>query len=388
MPKSVTNIGDNAFAGNQITSVSLDDNLKTIGTNAFANNQIMGTLTIPDSVTSIGEMAFFDNKITELKLGTGLSGYSIANKAFAHNDIDQVINNSKDDSVDYLGGQQTYVNVTAPSTGNLIQNVRALIDQAVGVTLSNTLTFVDSNGRQWLYDADTDTLTDPYGDVTAEPVEFRFISTGNGSYGTTQLIIHPEVSAPITPADPGSGTSTPGEPGNDNNTGTAIPSGPSNDNNDETPSTGEANTSVPTPVPGDSAHEQPNLTTDSGSAISTPSQTTGLVVQTANAHGIAGTQTDRTDEAHATPEALQDTQTGQAASGVQQDASSGQVAEQTAETLQLMTKSAPNNSQTNSSAANLPQTNEAASAKATLIGGLLLSILSWFGLARRKHEQD
>ncbi|WP_054655611.1 hypothetical protein [Secundilactobacillus silagei] len=67
---------------------------------------------------------FFDNKISALTLGKGLSGKSIANAAFAQNEINKVINHSKDDSLNYLGGQQAWVNITAQATSTQIQNVR------------------------------------------------------------------------------------------------------------------------------------------------------------------------------------------------------------------------------------------------------------------------
>ena len=106
IPETVTNIGNEAFANNYITGLTLDSNLQTIGTSAFANNQITGMLTIPDSVTSIGQTAFLIIKLSTLTLGKGLSGKSIANAAFAQNEINKVINHSKVDSLNYLGGQQ------------------------------------------------------------------------------------------------------------------------------------------------------------------------------------------------------------------------------------------------------------------------------------------
>ncbi|WP_054655607.1 LPXTG cell wall anchor domain-containing protein [Secundilactobacillus silagei] len=69
-----------------------------------------------------------------------------------------------------------------------------------------------------------------------------------------------------------------------------------------------------------------------------------------------------------------------------QTVSNGRVAEKAA--TMVTTKVDPTNHQMNLATTKLPQTNEAAPAKSTLIGGLLLSILGWFGFARRKHEKD
>ena len=71
-------IGENAFAHNDIESITLPEGLTEIGNSAFAYNRFTGSLVIPDSVTSIGDNAFFvssDNKnqtLTELTLGKSL----------------------------------------------------------------------------------------------------------------------------------------------------------------------------------------------------------------------------------------------------------------------------------------------------------------------------
>lgn len=71
-------IGENAFAHNDIESITLPEGLTEIGNSAFAYNRFTGSLVIPDSVTSIGDNAFFvssDNKnqtLTELTLGKNL----------------------------------------------------------------------------------------------------------------------------------------------------------------------------------------------------------------------------------------------------------------------------------------------------------------------------
>ncbi len=163
-----------------------------------------------------------------------------------------------------------------------------LIDQAVGIQLSKAdqLTFVDWDGHQWLYDAQTDTLTAPSGSITSNPIEFRFSSSGDSSYGTTHLVMNLVDST---------GTPIPNGPGN---TGTTTPNGSDNGSGSGTPTTGDSNTSVPTPVSGDSQPNtatdtgnvvpaQPTLTTDNGSAIPTPPRATDPVVRTMVDQGTA-----------------------------------------------------------------------------------------------------
>ena len=58
IPNSVTGIGVGAFAGTPLTSVTIPNGVTGIGNDAFFVCSSLTNVTIPDSVTSIGEMAF------------------------------------------------------------------------------------------------------------------------------------------------------------------------------------------------------------------------------------------------------------------------------------------------------------------------------------------
>jgi len=78
----VISIGNSAFDNSQLTSVTIPNSVTNIGQRAFAGNQLT-SVTIPDSVTSIGSSAFTDNQLTLVTLGTGVT--SIGMQAFSNN---------------------------------------------------------------------------------------------------------------------------------------------------------------------------------------------------------------------------------------------------------------------------------------------------------------
>ena len=60
IPDSVTSIGDSAFWGCDLQSVTIPDSVTSIGDSAFFDCSSLQSVTIPNSVTSIGDSAFFD----------------------------------------------------------------------------------------------------------------------------------------------------------------------------------------------------------------------------------------------------------------------------------------------------------------------------------------
>ncbi len=58
LPDSVTVLEDGAFAGTEITEITLPANLQYIGENCFANCKQLRSVVIPDSVTVLGNSAF------------------------------------------------------------------------------------------------------------------------------------------------------------------------------------------------------------------------------------------------------------------------------------------------------------------------------------------
>jgi hypothetical protein len=84
IPDTVISIGEGAFNNNSISSLTLGSNVEIIGNWAFRHNSLT-SLTIPNSVTSISIYAFGNNNITNLSLGSSIE--IIGDSAFSENDI-------------------------------------------------------------------------------------------------------------------------------------------------------------------------------------------------------------------------------------------------------------------------------------------------------------
>lgn len=126
IPAAVQSIGNQAFAGNQITGVTFDDALKTIGTSAFAYNKITNTVTIPKGVTSVGIQAFVGNLIKEVDL---LGSSSIGADAFTQNNITKISSPS----------------AQLPTSGAVGQVATIVADQAT-VSIGDLFS-IDTNGK-------------------------------------------------------------------------------------------------------------------------------------------------------------------------------------------------------------------------------------------------
>jgi len=107
IPNGVTTIGENAFFGVTINSITLPDTLRTIEGGAFTNTTVLSrVITLPDSVDYIGRRAFYYAKVDTVNLPAGITSIlsetfyassiidmtipssvtSIGNSAFADND--------------------------------------------------------------------------------------------------------------------------------------------------------------------------------------------------------------------------------------------------------------------------------------------------------------
>ncbi|UOY06364.1 leucine-rich repeat protein [Muricauda sp. SCSIO 64092] len=87
MPDGVTGIGHSAFRDNQLTSMTIPDGAISIGHSAFQNNDLSSVI-IPNSVTSIGHSTFHNNKLTHVTIPDGVT--SIGDNTFQNNKLTEV----------------------------------------------------------------------------------------------------------------------------------------------------------------------------------------------------------------------------------------------------------------------------------------------------------
>jgi hypothetical protein len=104
IPFIVVSIGDSAFLTNNLGSVRLPFSLRTLGAYAFAHNNLTAVV-IPSGVTAIGQGAFESNSLASVRLNDGL--VEIGSGAFLGNTLTTV---SIPDSVTGIGGSAFAVN--------------------------------------------------------------------------------------------------------------------------------------------------------------------------------------------------------------------------------------------------------------------------------------
>ena len=71
---SVTTIGEYAFQGSAVTSVSMPESITSIGTSAFSGCQNLESVTLPESLTTLGSSAFYSCKLLKtIKIPSGVT---------------------------------------------------------------------------------------------------------------------------------------------------------------------------------------------------------------------------------------------------------------------------------------------------------------------------
>jgi len=143
IPDSVTHIGEGAFSKNKLTSVTIPDSVIHIGECAFSENKL-ASVTIPNSVTHIGEGAFSGNELTSVTIPNSIT--QISNNMFNENNLTSV---TIPDSVTHIGycafSKNKLTSISIPNSVTYIGDFAFYENRIVMVTIHDSVTFMGKN---------------------------------------------------------------------------------------------------------------------------------------------------------------------------------------------------------------------------------------------------
>ena len=105
IPDKVTEIGEDAFSGQKLTSVVIGKNVKTIGENAFSDNEKLKTVTLNEGLETIGNGAFRYTGIEEIQIPSTVT--TIGEFAFGGTELKEI---NIPDTVKTIGQNAFYYN--------------------------------------------------------------------------------------------------------------------------------------------------------------------------------------------------------------------------------------------------------------------------------------
>ncbi|MFK7749216.1 MAG: leucine-rich repeat protein, partial [Kordia sp.] len=120
IPAGVVTIGRGVFQDNMLTNVTFPATVETIDTDAFRNNQFVN-ITLPTNLTTIGAGAFRDNQLTSIVIPDGVT--EINSVAFRDNDL---------------------VSVTLPANLQIIRNDAFRNNEIEAISFPESLTILES----------------------------------------------------------------------------------------------------------------------------------------------------------------------------------------------------------------------------------------------------
>ena len=142
---TIQEIGDHAFSASGINSLDLSvaTGLTTIGTGAFAQNNLT-TLTIPQNITSMRMYAFHKNNLVNLNLSNAINLTTIPEGAFSYNLL-QSINFSNSVTTISKGAFQfnKFTTISIPDSVTTIENSAFILNNLTSVYIGSRIEKID-----------------------------------------------------------------------------------------------------------------------------------------------------------------------------------------------------------------------------------------------------
>jgi len=143
IPDSVTYIGEGAFNKNKLTAVNIPNSVTHIGEYAFNDNKL-ASVTIPNNVTYIGEGAFGKNELTSVTIPNSIT--QISNNMFHENNLTSV---TIPDSITHIGycafRKNNLTSISIPNSVTYVGDFAFYENQIVMVTILGSVTFMGKN---------------------------------------------------------------------------------------------------------------------------------------------------------------------------------------------------------------------------------------------------
>ena len=156
--KAVTSIGNGAFYGTSLTSVTIPNSVTSIGNNAFQGSRL-NTITIPGSVTSIGADAFRNcAQLTNVVIEEGVT--SIGARAFRGSSVAKVTIPKSVTNIDEHAFEDCLFIESVTFVGRTISEVQNLSNFPWDVFFDRITTYNPAS-KEWVNSTKQDKLSDP-----------------------------------------------------------------------------------------------------------------------------------------------------------------------------------------------------------------------------------